>query len=234
MNIKQADFSFEESLKYVDGLLAQLKDDSPLPVCDTLTKEDLFTKDIAQAHCTTMMVKVERQPWLKEGRIRDYVFHAAINLMMGVIRSTKTLRHLDVQADGGLLALFDTPMKKNVEEVIILSAQVRSVNDVVLKKFRQDLTGQSVTVGVDYGSVICYNGDDPIEDLFFAGKGIETAKFLAERKDNCVVISHDIYINLSEEMQKNLFKEGEKEGDLQYYFSPLINIKMREWVEEQK
>ncbi len=234
MNVKQTEFSFEESLKYIDDLAAQMKDDSPLPVCDTLTKDDLLSKDIAQAHGTVMVVKVVQHPWMKEGRIREYVYHTTMTLMMNVVRSTKNLRHLDVQTDGGLLAMFDTPMKKDVEEIINVSAQVRSVNDVVLRKFGQELTSQIVTVGMDYGSVVCYNGDDPIEDLFFAGKAIKTAKMLTGVKDDCVVISHDIYINLSEEMQNNLFKEEDAAEGIQYHYSPLINIRMRKWVVEHE
>lgn len=239
MKTKFADFSFEESLKYIDEVMGQLKDESPLPVCDTLTKDDMLAKDVSKIHCTVMMIRVATQERHKKPRKGEYVFHTTMNLMMNILRSTKNLRHLDAQTGGGLLALFDTPMKKDVEEIINLSAMVRSINDVVLKKFHQGSSDQKVTVGMDYGSVVCYNGDDNIEDLFFAGKGIETAKLLTDLKENCVAITGDVYINLTEEMQNNLFARCEKyhegeEDEVTYHYAPLINIRMQKWVEEGK
>lgn len=239
MKIDKTEFSFEESLKYIDEVMGQLKDVSPLPVCDTLTKADLPSKDVAKIHCTVMIVKVvSKYERHKRNRIWEYMFHATMNLIMNILRSTKNLRHLDAQVDGSLLAIFDTPMKKDVEEIVNLSAMVRSINDVVLKKFHQDSDIQEVTVGMDYGSVVCYNGDDNIEDLFFAGKGIETAKLLTDLKENCVAITGDVYINLTEEMQNNLFVRCEKyhEGkadEVKYHYAPLINIRMRKWVVEE-
>ena len=233
MNTKQTDFSFEEALNYIDYLASQLNDDSLSIACDTLTKEDISPKKVKLVHCTVMVVKLNNQG-LKDGNLKEYVFHTTINLILSIIRSTKTLRHLDVQADGGLMAMFDTPMKKEIEEVINLAARVRSVNDVVLRKYRLILSSQVVSVGMDYGDVICYNSDDPIEDLFFAGEGITTAKKLSEEKDDCVIISNGIYINLSKEIQTKLFaNQGDIYGE-KYYYSPLINIKMQKWVVENQ
>lgn len=234
MNTKHADFSFEESLKYIDELVAQLKDESPLPVCDTLTKDDLLPKTVAQAHATVMMVRLVADADAEEGKLRQFVYHATVNLMMAIMRSIKTLRHLDVQADGSIMAMFDTPMKKDVVDIINLSAQVRSISDVVLKKFRQDIWSQTVTIGMDYGPVICYHGDDDIADLFFAGKSMETAKMLSEIREDGVAISDDIYVNLTEDMQKNLFAEEDEHEGVKYRFAPLINIRMRRWVSEGK
>ena len=53
-------------------------------------------------------------------------------------------------------------------------------------------------------------------------------------KKDCVLISEDIFINLSDDMKKDLFdRQGEEEG-LKYHYSRLINTMMQKWVEEQR
>ena len=233
MKIENTDFSFDESLKYLDELVVQLKDVSEIPVCNTLTDEDLPLRTVVAINCTAMCIKVNNKS-VKDGKVKEYILHAAMNLIIKILASSKTIKHLHLQADGGLLAIFDTPMKKDVEEIINLSAQVRSINEVVLKKFRIiDLAAQVVTVGIDYGPVTCYCTGTSLDEYYLAGQSIETAKLLSSASQDCVNISNNIYINLSEDMTTKLFNAQGSVDNLKYYYSPLINIRMRKWVTEQ-
>ena len=124
--------------------------------------------------------------------------------------------------------------KKDVEDIINLSAQVRSINEVVLKKFHiMDLAAQVVTVGIDYGPVTCYCAGTSLDEYYLAGQSIETAKLLSSTTQDCVNISNNIYINLPEDMTSRLFTNQGFVENLKYYYSPLINIRMRKWVAEQ-
>ena len=211
-----------------------LGDGDSIVVCETLTAADLLPKQVTSANCTAMYVKVTNKA-VRSAKYKECAYHAAMNLILKIIQSPETLRLLNIQADGGLLAVFDTPMKKHIEEVITLSAMIRSVNAVVLTKLKQDLSSQVVTVGLDYGAVLCYNNTKgSLEEKFFAGDAMLIAKQLADLKEDHVVISNSIYINLSEDMQKKLFiSDGIIDGN-RYHFSPLINIRMNKWVEEQR
>lgn len=233
MKIENTDFSFDESLKYLDELVIQLKDVSEIPVYNTLSDEDLPPRTVVTVNCTSMCIKVNNTS-IKEGKVKVFIFHAAMNLIIKILASSKTIRHLHLQADGGLLAIFDTPMKKDVEDIINLSAQVRSINEVVLKKFHiMDLAAQVVTVGIDYGPVTCYCAGTSLDEYYLAGQSIETAKLLSSTTQDCVNISNNIYINLPEEMTSKLFISQGFVENLKYYYSPLINIRMRKWVAEQ-
>lgn len=233
MKIENKEFSFEESLIFFDELAVLMKDRKDMYVCDTMTKEDLLTKDVSLVHCTVLYIKVNNQR-IKDIKLKEYVYQAAMTQIVKILRSSKSLRHLDVQADGGLMALFDTPMKKEIVEVINLSAQVRSINEVVLKKFSLEPSSQTVTEGMEYGTVGCYKDDEALEDVFFSGDGTATAKHLASAREDCVNISQSIYINLTEDMQTKLFANEAVYQDVKYHFAPLINIRMRRWVVEGK
>lgn len=234
MKINHTEFSFEESLRFLEEDVApQLGDGEPIAVCDTLTEADLLPKQVTSANCTAMYVKVAYKA-VRSAKYKECAYHAAMNLILKIVQSTNTLRLLNIQADGGLLAVFDTPMKKHIEEVINLSAMIRSVNGVVLTKLKQDLSSQVVTVGMDFGSVLCYNNKESLEEKFFSGDAMLVAKQLADMKEDYVVISESIFINLTEDMQKNLFANNDIVEGNRYHFSPLINIKMHKWVEEQQ
>ena len=233
MKIDNTDFSFDESLKYLDELVVQLQDTPEIPVCNTLTDEDLPPRTVVAVNCTAMCIKVNNKT-VKDGKVKEYILHAAMNLIIKILASSKTIKHLHLQADGGLLAIFDTPMKRDVEDVINLSAQVRSINEVVLKKFHiMDLAAQVVTVGIDYGPVTCYCAGTSLDEYYLAGQSIETAKLLTSATQDCVNISNNIYINLPEDMTTKLFTSQGFVENMKYYYSPLINIRMRKWVAEQ-
>lgn len=232
MEIKDREYSFEESLKFLDRLAVQMNDNSAIPICDTLTDDDLIPQTIVQVGCTAMCVQVKLNMTVIE-KVKYYALHATMSQIMSILESSKTLRHLDIQGDGGLLALFDTPMKKDIGEIINLSAQVRSINDVVLKKFRLDGTGQIVTVGLDYGPVSTYCAGTSTDEYFYSGRVIRMAELLSKVKEDNVNISRNIYVNLPEDLRAQLFAKKVTDDELDYHSAPLINLRMQKWVTEQ-
>lgn len=233
MKIEHKEFSFEESLKYLDELTQQLTDGESIPEIHNLKVEELPVHKVVTAYCSTMYIRVIR-PLHDDGKEKEYAYHGAISQILKLLESSETLRHLDLQADGSIMALFDTPMKKNVEELIIMAAQVRSINDVVLTKFHMDLDRQRCAVGLDYGAVSYFTTDNASIDPICVSATMKWAKQLAEQREDSVIISNDIYINLSEDMQKNLFVNNDMLKDLKYHYAPLINIRMDKWVKENR
>lgn len=232
MESNHREYSFEESLKFLDRLAVQMNDGDAMPFCETLTDETLPPEMVVQVGCTVMCIQVKLNMTVSE-KVRDYAFHATMSQIMSILESAKTLRHLDIQGDGGLLALFDTPMKKDLGEIITLSAQVRSINDVVLKKFRLEPTGQIVTVGLDYGPVSTYCAGTSIEEYFYSGRTIRMAELLSKVKENNVNISKNIYNNLPDDIRTLLFAKQDAEDEVDYHSAPLINLRMQKWVTEQ-
>lgn len=234
MKIKDTVFSFEDALRFLEeDVKPQLGDGEPLAVFDTLKKEESLPKQVTSARGTAMYIKVAYKG-RRGGKYREVALHAVMTLVLKLVQSLKSVRLLNIQADGGLQVVFDTPMKKDVEDVITLSAQVRSINHVVLKKLGLNQDEQEITVGMDYGTISSYNAEEELEEKFYAGDCMETAQRLTGLKQDCVVISETIFINLSDDMQKNLFASYGTEGDLKYHYSPLINIRMNKWVVENQ
>lgn len=234
MKIKHTEFSFEESLKFLQEEVApQLNDGEPIAVFDKLAETGELPNQVVAANCTAMYVKVTYKG-VRGEKYRECARHGVMNLVLRIVQSTQSLRLLEIQADGSLLAVFDTPMKKEVEEIVNVAAQVRSVNEVVLTKLNQNLTDQVVTVGMDYGQVTSYNTGDALEEKFFAGSSMLIAKQLTDLREDCVIISDNIYINLSDDFQNRLFVSHDMRGDVKYHYAPLINIRMHKWVLEQQ
>ena len=233
MKINKTEFSFEESLKYLDELGQQLTDGESIPEIHNLRVEELPVHMVVTAYCATMYIRVIRL-LNDDGKENEYAFHGTISQIVKLLESSEILRHLDLQADGSIMAIFDTPMKKNVEELIIMAAQVRSINDVVLTKFHMDLGRQHCAVGLDYGPVSYFATGNSSIDPICVSATMKWAKQLAEQREDSVIISYDIFINLSEDMQKNLFINNAILNKLKYHYAPLINIRKDKWVKDNR
>lgn len=233
MKIDKNDFSFEESLKYLDRLGADMTETEGMKAFRMMEKDELPVDKVVKVFCVVMSIRIINR-YSHQGIHTDYVHAGTVSQILHVLQSAIQLRQVEMQADGGMMALFDAPMKKDVEDIINISAQVRSVNDVVLKKFRLPLGEQVVSVGIEYGPVTYFASRYSNLEGVCYGSTIQRAKKLADVRDDSVNISEDIYVNLSEDMQKNLFVNKEMTGELKYYFSQLINIRMRKWVVENK
>ena len=233
MKIEKNAFSFEESLKYLEKLAQQMTESQGLRVFRNVEMDELPVENVVKVFCVAMSIKVK--PKLERTTFHmDYVYAGVVSQIFSIVQSSILLRKVEMQADGGILVLFDTPMKKDVEEVINIAAQVRSINDVVLRKFHMPLDEQVISVGIDYGPISYFSSIYTNYDGLFFGNSIMRAKKLAEVKTDSVNISEDIYMNLSEETQRNLFVNKEMNGEMAYYCSQLINIRMRKWVVENK
>ena len=233
MKINKNDFSFEESLKYLDRLGADMTDNEGMRAFRSMEQDELPVDRVVKVFCVAMSIKIIKK-FSHAGVHTEYVHAGTVSQILHVLQSAVQLRQVEMQVDGGIMALFDAPMKKDVEDIINISAQVRSINDVVLKKFRLPLGEQTVSVGLEYGPVSYFASRySNLEGVCYGGT-IQRAKKLADVKDDSVNISEDIYMNLSEDMQDNLFVNKEMTGDVKYFFSQLINIRMRKWVVENK
>lgn len=226
MEINRDDFSFEESLKYLDLLSSQLKDETDIPESHSMRVDESLDNRVIKVYGTAMYImvanKLQGTYYFKS---KQYAYNGVTNLILKILQGSKLLMRLNMQADGGILALFDTPMKKDVEEIINLSGQVRSINEVAMRKFRLETTNQTVSVGIDYGPIYTFSS-------IFTGLPIRYARVLAECQEDNVNISDDIYINLPEELRTNLFANEGVLQSIKYHYAPLINMRMRKWVEE--
>lgn len=233
MKIRKNEFSFEESLKYLDEFAQQMIDIKGLRLFRNIYTDGMPVEQIVKVFCAAMNIKVIKK-FSHPGYHMEFVYAGAISQILGVLQSSSLLQHVDMQADGGILALLNAPMKKDVEDIINLAAQVRSINDVVLRKFHLPLGEQVISVGIDYGPISYFaSAYTNLEGIFY-GNAIVRAKMLADAKEDSVNVSEDIYMNLSDEMKQNLFKENDMMGETRYYHSPLINIRMRKWVVENQ
>lgn len=232
MKIDKKDFSFEESLKYLDWLSQQLEDIKGLRVYRNV-EEVLPLNEIVKVFYAVMYIKVTKH-FRQSGYHMEFVHVGVVDQILNILQSTELLRHIDMQADGGMIALFNAPMKKDVEDLINLSAQIRSINDVVLTKFHLPQGEQTISIGIEYGPISHHASEYSNYDGIYYGSIIQRAKMLADVKEDYVNISNDIYLNLSEDMQNNLFENSDQIGEIKYFYSPLINIRMRKWVVEQR
>lgn len=233
MKVEKNEFSFEESLKYLDRLGAELNETDGLRVFRSMDKDELPMDKVVKVFCVAMSVKIINR-FSHSGFHMDYVYAGTISQILHVLKSCRQVRQIDMQADGGILALFDAPMKKDVEDIINISAQIRSIRDVVLTKFRLPLDEQLISVGIEFGPVSYFASVYSEMEGICYGSAIGRAKMLADAREDCVNISEDIYGNLSEDMQNKLFVNRDTTRELKYYFAPLINIRMRKWVLEQR
>lgn len=233
MKVEKNDFSFEESLKYLDQLGTEMIEAEGLRAYRSMDKDELPMDKVVKVFCVAMSIKIINK-FNHTSFHMDYMYAGTVSQILHILNSARQVRQIEMQADGSILVLFDAPMKKDVEDIINLSAQIRSMKDVVLTKFRMPLDELLISVGIEFGPVSFFSSVYSHMEGICYGNAIKRAKLLADAREDCVNISDDIYGNLSEDMQKKLFVNRDTAGELTYYFAPLINIRMRKWVLEQR
>lgn len=233
MEVKKDDFSFEESLKYLDSIASQLHDGVEIPELHSMQAGDFMPNKVIKVFGTAMYIKVTNNMLGTNCfKSRQYAVNTVTNLILKILQTNKMLTHLNQQTDGSLLVVYDTPMKKDVEDMINLAGQVRSINEVAMKKFHLEMSDQTVSIGMDYGPIYTYSSGESFIGSICTGVPLKAAKVLAECKEDNVIISDDIYINLPEDLRKHLFQNEDVERNIKYHYSPLINLRMRKWVME--
>lgn len=133
--------------------------------------------------------------------------------------------------DDKIMAIFDTPFKKNIDAVLDSVAKLNAMFSLVDKLYAKfNLSGISHGIGMSYGKAFLTKiNNEERPEYNWGGEVLELALKLSEigqSKDYIVRASYTIFNNLKEDYQK-LF---EKVGFEDYYGANPVNIALNKWI----
>ena len=134
--------------------------------------------------------------------------------------------------------VFETPYKRQVDNVVSVAAILNSMIQILNYKLRKkDYSEISVGIGIDYGRALMvkagYSGSG-INDVIWMGDVVNTACHLCNKAGryirSVIVISNTVYDDLNEEIQKKFSRFSDQY--VTRYEGSITNSSMDEWYKE--
>ncbi|HBN5964795.1 TPA: adenylate/guanylate cyclase domain-containing protein [Acinetobacter baumannii] len=163
------------------------------------------------------------------------VYRSYISELIAILNSLQIVRELYIEGDC-VWAIYNTPLKKDVNDVFSISAKVNSLIDTLnIKLKKRKYTPIKAGTGVHYSETLMikagYSGSGINEVTWIGNLVSETADLCSKANKNGKsrsLISNVFYNNLNEDNKKLLSKCY----SLDCYEGNYVNIKMNEWVEQ--
>lgn len=238
MESNHISYDFVKSRSRIDEIL-NASDNSygeldSIPSRDKLTYTNGF-----YVNCTALFIdicdssslpEIHRRPTLAK------IYRGFIAEAIAVINGNQKCSEINVQGDC-VWAVFDTPKKLDINNVLGTAAQLSSIIDVLNCKLKKKgISEIKVGIGIDYGRALMikagYNGSG-LNEVVWMGDVVNSACHLCgygnqTYNDHELMVSETIYANLNESSQSLL----EWNRIRSCYHGNVVNIGMDSWVKE--
>jgi hypothetical protein len=162
--------------------------------------------------------------------IRTRYQQAAVSEFSYILGQESQCRDIFVR-DNFIFAVFETPLKSHIKNVIDATARINAFKKVINKKLGGSGTTLDTLVSVSFDSlelqvVPCPRQDAQVQNLVWTGKAIHNVIKMCEdyKNEHGVLIESIVYDNLDDE-DKTFFEE---KGD--YYISDFVNTLINNWI----
>lgn len=236
MILEPSRFSFEESLSRLDQMLNVQGAVEDIPLASVPPLSDIPRKGGVVAYCSVMQLEMKVSSDNSSTQLIN-LFRAFLSEAVAIVSSHPHC--IDVLALGTrLTAVFNTPLKKDIEALIDRVAMINSLAQVVSKKaMGVGLPEIRVGMGIDYGKVMLMRlGNFKIEEmvpkaLVWIGSPVDRSASLLSMSDQSMIImiSDIVYGNLSDDYKKFFHQKK----DSACYGADIINSYMRNWLNNQ-
>ena len=232
-------YDFAASRGRLDEILAAA--DSKFDEVDTMPGRDKLTFDNGfYVNCSALFVDIRGSTELAAKHKRPTmarIYRSYISETVAVLRDGTTCREVSIHGDA-VWAVYDTPLKKDVDEVFSEAAKANSlVRTLNYKLGKKGLPTITVGVGMAYGRALMikagYKGSG-INDVVWMGDVVNDASHLAgygnkTYSDRTLMVSDVFRDNLNEHNQGLL----ERNWTRSCYHGNVINTAMDDWLKAQ-
>ncbi len=224
-------YNFAESLNRIDAVLsAKIPDKAAggIPVVETIDSSAVY---MPQATVVHVNFEIEQDMWQPvDEKYSLPVIQSFIAEAMNIGGACECCKDIMI-AEKYLRLVYDTPLKKDLNEALDDAARIKTLALVVSKKAKQKrMPLIKASVGMDYGAVTLLPvnlHDNRFSKFIWMGESVKRAEELAGKADDDIVISTIVWKNLTENNRK-LF---EAEYLLStFYRGKIVNIAMNNWV----
>jgi len=232
-------YNYISSFDRLDEILAQSQSNyeevDELPDRDRLTYSNGF-----YAYCSSLFVDIRESsklPDLYKRPALAKLYRAFISEMVAVMNGNDQAREINIVGDC-VWGVFNTPLKKQIDEVFCTAAQANSLVKVL--NYKLDKAGYStpikVGIGMSYGRALMikagYNGSG-IADVVYMGDVVNAAAKLAAKGSNGYAVPpimiDDVFAGNLNEHNAELVTRDWGRG---CYTSNAINAAMDDWYND--
>lgn len=224
-------YNFSESLNRIDAVLsARIPDKAAggIPQFENIDSPAVY---MPQATVIHVIFEIEQDMWqLVDEKYSLPVIQSFISEAMNIGGVCECCKDITIAANY-LRFVYDTPLKKDLNEALDDAARIKTLALVVSKKAKQKRYPLiKASVGMDYGAVTLLPvnlHDYRFSRFVWMGEAVKKAEELAGKADDDIVISPIVWKNLTENNRK-LFEAEYLLGT--FYRGKIVNIAMNNWV----
>lgn len=231
-------YNYEKSFERIDNILENsytYDEVDEIPDRDKLTT----TNGYYVKHCTALFVDIRDSsslPSIHKRPTLAKLYRAYISEVVAIMNGNINCKEINVIGDG-ILGIFNTPLKKDIDDVISTAARISSLIDVLNYKLKKKSIEEiKIGVGISYGRLLMikagYKGSG-IHDVVWMGEAVNEAVKLSnfgnkEYFDKETMISNVVYNNLNDK-HKKLFS---KNNTHYCYHGNIIRCVMNDWYKK--
>lgn len=233
-------YDVDKSSKRIDEILnagnGNYKDLNYVPSRDSLTYANGYYVNVSSVFIDIVdssdMTDEHKRPTLAK------MYRAFISECTAIMNGASNCKEINIHGDC-VWGVFDTPLKKDIDEIFNLAAKLNSLIQILNYKMkRKGYSSISVGIGIDYGRALMvkagYSGSG-LNDVIWMGDVVNTACHLANNAGRYyykpVFVSSIIYDNLNDDNKKLL--DGPMFIDDYYcYQGNIIDLGMEEWYKK--
>ena len=224
-------YNFTESLSRIDDvLMAKIPEKATggIPEVEDINPSAVY---LPQATVVHVNFEIEQDMWQPvDEKYGLPVIQSFISEAMNIGGACECCKDIMI-AENYLRFVYDTPLKKDLNEALDDAARIKTLALVVSKKAKQKRYPLiKASVGMDYGAVTLLPvnlHDYRLSRFVWMGEAIKKAEELAGKADDDIVISPIVWKNLTENNRK-LFEAEYLLAT--FYRGKIVNIAMNNWV----
>lgn len=235
MEIERKPYNFEDSLHRIDRILGSyVKNDKYSSI--SKAKEKLSVINGALIDCTAMTILFYPKGngnLLSSLKVVRAFSSEVINILSGTNNKCSEV----IPSNDKIIAIYDTPLKTDIEHAIDNAAAICTLSDVISKKAENSgYPTIDVNIGIDYGETLMMdfkpfdlNKENISQHIQYKGQIISNSERYARLGFECNIprlwVSPVIYNNLSSKY-KGFFKQSTDNS----FNADLCNTHMKAWV----
>lgn len=167
------------------------------------------------------------------------MYRAFLSECVAIMNAESNCKEISINGDC-VWGVFETPLKKDVDNVISVAAKLNSMVKILNYKFRKKNYSEiSIGIGIDDGRALMikagYSGSG-INDVIWMGDVVNSACHLCNKAGRngrkVIIISSVIYSNLNEDNQSLFNSYFDYASSTTNYEGDIINTYMDKWYEE--
>lgn len=228
-------YNFSDSIQRLNEIIS--RSESDFKELDRIpARSELSFSNGFYVSCSALFVDIRYSSELTDihkPRVLAKLYRAYISEVVAIMNGNPSCSEINVIGDG-ILGVFDTPDKSDIDGVFSTAARISSIVDILNYYYKKNgMEEITVGMGMSWGKALMvkagYKGSG-INDVIWMGEVVNDAFKLAdygnrEKDDSEMMVSNVFHHNLNEDKKKLLERNAKRDC----YHGDVVNGEMDKW-----